>query len=717
MLKFLRIPFGQSGDRTAVPDAPAVGGDVSYTDGYGVDYSRPKTDPLSKNIEREKMNQLFFDATTAIGELQAQGIPDFITTVLNGGAPHSYARDALVRHAGDIYTSLVDSNTATPADATKWGRFNWRSSGALTDLGANPRMSPWLAVGDGVADDTAALVAAEAAAFAAGATLVLPAGRVFAFNGVFSTRVSILGYGARIKQTQVAVDGSGANATVKITASGVTIRGLTVDSNFKRGGFSGDGMSDVMLQDCVALNCVNAGFIFYLGNNIQAWRCKASDIRYFEVPSTGDPADGFYFGGCTNSQWVSCAAENFRRIGFVSEGNGATKSAGIRALFCRATDANNCDDSTTEFNAGFWAENTNSVDWLYCVADRIAGNTGQTNGRVVGLVGLAVGNTVRGNCNVIGCRVFGGTGYLPNGISVSGSGTFADVLVENCYVSRARAGVFTNCNLNRLTIRNLAVDDIVNTTGAQGGVQIDAAAGANLLPVLEIDKITVTNSVFHADAGAVNFFNSPPACQYTLRNVKGAVPHVMRGAVARVRAEECEVAAGSTTYQSFLGAFQEFVDCVFTSRNASNGDFITKGSALAAGSELVIRGGSITGFGAGWQQDFGGTSNTTRFFGVKFNNVCWMISTGGSYVNIFDGCSFLAVPVTVGAIRTNFTVPTKQVLMVSSCYFESANAADTPIRLWNNAPTNAILQGNVRRLATNLHNLGAVTSDVNNVAV
>lgn len=125
MLKFLRIPFGQSGDRAAVPDAPAVGGNVSYTEGYGVDYSRPKTDPLSKNIEREKMNQIFFDVTTAIEELQSRGIPDFITTVLNGGSPFSYDQNAVVRYSdGNLYISLVAANTALPTDATKWARFD-----------------------------------------------------------------------------------------------------------------------------------------------------------------------------------------------------------------------------------------------------------------------------------------------------------------------------------------------------------------------------------------------------------------------------------------------------------------------------------------------------------------------------------------------------------------------------------------------------------------
>lgn len=120
MLKFFRIPFATSGDKTTVPDAVDVNGFVSYTSGYGFDYQRQKTDPAAKNIERDKMNEIFFDITTAIAELQAQGVPDFITSALNGGTAYSYAANSLVRYGGDLYLSLVGTNTALPSDATKW---------------------------------------------------------------------------------------------------------------------------------------------------------------------------------------------------------------------------------------------------------------------------------------------------------------------------------------------------------------------------------------------------------------------------------------------------------------------------------------------------------------------------------------------------------------------------------------------------------------------
>lgn len=120
MLKFFRLPFATTGDKTAVPDAVDSNGNVSYSQGYGFDYQRQKTDPAAKNIERDKMNRILFDITTAIAELQSKGGADFITSALNGGTPYSYGQSAIVNYNGAWYISLVAANTALPTDATKW---------------------------------------------------------------------------------------------------------------------------------------------------------------------------------------------------------------------------------------------------------------------------------------------------------------------------------------------------------------------------------------------------------------------------------------------------------------------------------------------------------------------------------------------------------------------------------------------------------------------
>lgn len=121
--KFIRFPFATSGDRTAIPDGTDVSGNVSYEQGYGPDYQRPKTDPLSKDIERDKMNALFHDLTENQRQYQLNGAPDWVPASENGGVAVQYSAGSRVRYTdGLIYISAVASNTSTPGANTDWVR-------------------------------------------------------------------------------------------------------------------------------------------------------------------------------------------------------------------------------------------------------------------------------------------------------------------------------------------------------------------------------------------------------------------------------------------------------------------------------------------------------------------------------------------------------------------------------------------------------------------
>lgn len=124
MERFIKTPFAFLGDRSEIPDPIQTSGDVSMMTGYGYDYERDQlSDTNAKNIERQKMNWLFYIITRAISEYQSSGAPEFITTVMNGGNPYPYQKSALVRFNSGIYYSLVDNNTATPEDNTKWAQL------------------------------------------------------------------------------------------------------------------------------------------------------------------------------------------------------------------------------------------------------------------------------------------------------------------------------------------------------------------------------------------------------------------------------------------------------------------------------------------------------------------------------------------------------------------------------------------------------------------
>lgn len=125
MAKFFRFPFALTGDRTAVPDTTQPDGTVSYDQGYGPDYSRPRvSDPLAKNIERIKMNQLFYDLTNAVRQYQTMGFPEFIVSADNGGTPFPYEKGATVRwnngSTTETYMSLIDNNTTDPSNTSNW---------------------------------------------------------------------------------------------------------------------------------------------------------------------------------------------------------------------------------------------------------------------------------------------------------------------------------------------------------------------------------------------------------------------------------------------------------------------------------------------------------------------------------------------------------------------------------------------------------------------
>ncbi len=124
MTKFFDPAFADGGNKTAVPDPTQVGGTVSYTEGYGPDYELDQvTEPSAKDIERQKMNQLFFDVTSLLAEIQRNGLPIY-------DALYNYEIGAYTLASnGFLYQALLVNGPATTVrnpinDVTG----TWRSS-------------------------------------------------------------------------------------------------------------------------------------------------------------------------------------------------------------------------------------------------------------------------------------------------------------------------------------------------------------------------------------------------------------------------------------------------------------------------------------------------------------------------------------------------------------------------------------------------------------
>lgn len=126
---FFKVPFGTSGDRTAIPITGTEDGVVNYTYGFGSAYSLPlSTDPAALSVPRVSFNELMFDVTSNIQQYQQHGVPEFITTADNGGSAFPYAADAMVRYDNGVtvenYISLTASNVALPTDTAHWTQFS-----------------------------------------------------------------------------------------------------------------------------------------------------------------------------------------------------------------------------------------------------------------------------------------------------------------------------------------------------------------------------------------------------------------------------------------------------------------------------------------------------------------------------------------------------------------------------------------------------------------
>ncbi len=129
MARYFKTPFADAGDRSTIPEGAQPDGSVSFAQGYGPNYALdPATNPSALDIERSKMNQLFWDICLALRQYQELGTPDFITPLMNGGLPFEYIAGARVLWDDGsglhLYQSLVSFNTAVPSDNTKWARLD-----------------------------------------------------------------------------------------------------------------------------------------------------------------------------------------------------------------------------------------------------------------------------------------------------------------------------------------------------------------------------------------------------------------------------------------------------------------------------------------------------------------------------------------------------------------------------------------------------------------
>lgn len=117
---YFKVPFADTGDKLAVPQATQPDGSVSFNTGWGPDYELPYSNPNSKDIPRDQSNQLSYAITKALQEYQQGGVPDWIDPSQNGGVNFTYAKGSRVRWSdGNVYIAQV-ATLATPGASADW---------------------------------------------------------------------------------------------------------------------------------------------------------------------------------------------------------------------------------------------------------------------------------------------------------------------------------------------------------------------------------------------------------------------------------------------------------------------------------------------------------------------------------------------------------------------------------------------------------------------
>lgn len=567
-------------------------------------------------------------------------------------------------------------------------------------------------------NSTSAITAAEAAAYASGQELYFPAG-TYLYEGQFTCRVSVTGYGSTLKQNSSTPS---VNALLNYSnTSNVTVRGLTIDGNSASRGLLFSSSSNIRVNDVVVKNTVFGANAYYDCSDIEISNCTSDGVVPLIDTGTGlayTAGDGFYLSACTNARIANCFAKDFSRIGFVTEGNASgAKSDYIVIANCQALDAKNADSYVAEWNAGFWSENTRNVDYVNCMAINISSGVGQTSKRVAGFV---IGGYENGYAqqNFVNCQVVKNTVDIPYGFKFSGGDTGvygkASINTDNIYVDKCSCGIVTDGGMQSLTIKNLKLSNLNASTAVMGGVLLDISAKG--LPTLTIDGLEYSSSTLHNDSGEVNFFSNDTALTYTLSNAKN-IRHVMRNPCNTIEVKDSSVSYGCDTYQSFMAQRVRFnsgfygyprrlaKDWLFNTGGITDPFVVFDvGCELSTYDSLPVR-LPVTGV------DCNIIAN-----GARFNWTAFDVSTTGTFSHIFTGCFITHSPATNGFYRANYNSPTKQVLQVTGCRFISDAVGNTPFIKWTNDPTASVFQANTYN-TTALYNFGTGVTQANNTNI
>lgn len=550
------------------------------------------------------------------------------------------------------------------------------------------------------ADNSAAIIAAEAAAYAAGAILYFPPGS-YSTSTAQVYRCSISGYGATLVNTNATEVVSSNGAIVRAGADNIFVEGLTVDGNSTATGFQNNGYDHVAYRDCAALSCLNTGFIAFNAKQGSYTNCRVDGVIYAAAQLIR--ADGFYAGACDDFSYLNCIAENFERIGFVSEGESGVDSNRPRFVSCVAKNASNSDRSVAEYNAGFWCENTNGafLDNVSCI--NIGSGVGQTSSRVVGITLNGTGNSTPSINTLTNFIIGENTARILNAVAVTSAINTASFVIENGYVTFYARGVTPSGTMDSLTVKNVTFKDGNYTSAGTGCVAFDNVS----INQITIDNIREINATYtDTDAASVNWISASGGDKnLTITNCKGITTKTVAG-LNNVTINNCLLYKRSPNFDLIgQNGLLTVSNSIIEQLAGSTGIF--NGAACGNSAETLISNTKFVNISS---------FNTYKGLRLSIDN-CFFSETRIDWDTNLNDCLFKVnnctwKNTTLECIRTQFYNNTNDTFIAQNNTFLTGATVAVLKRTYD--PDYVVLQGNTYNCTT-LTNL-TTTSAVNNVS-
>lgn len=425
-----------------------------------------------------------------------------------------------------------------------------------------------------------------------------------------------------------------------VTSSGVTVRDFTLDGNvsadpvaWNAGNYDSfvgaRGMkvtaSRVKVLNVVAQNVDWAGFLANPGaDDVLFENCLAKRCR-------GNFGDGFIAMGVRRVSYDRCRAEDFTRIGFVTDSYGEPGQHCFLVSYRDCWAENGHDASIYygggEYNSGWWEENSGSVAHVNCHAVN-CGHRGFTGTGGSAVQGMTTSLYSYENCTVTntadGFVIFGLASQRTNAVLKN---CLADVTGQTAFNVSAFAGDYAFMKNCRSILRGTS---IIRRSVAIGLGEVIIDGFIEEWPVLNATYREAADNYY----GSISHFNNAPG-KVVIRNWKtyddtgthvGMVPKFLSGA-----ANSLSFSVEKSRVNSVItfGNIIEFKDCV-----------LEKTGVIVGFTSTLIRGGQLLAGGAGFTLQARTTTKSIRVEGVDCT-----FSAAGNYLYFYNGNRTSAQPV------------------------------------------------------------------------